>query len=132
MSSKIPYTFSVLRYIPNQITGEFANIGVALRARWYMVCTIIESRDWDRLKVFFRDDDLGWESVQSCSIADRINALGDSMRDSEGGDIREIVDKILPPDSSAYQFGPSMGGVTRDPHARLEALSRYYCRGERP
>jgi hypothetical protein len=50
---KTPYTFSVLRYIHDVVSGEFVNVGVALYAPQTRFLGVVCSGTYGRLSNFF-------------------------------------------------------------------------------
>jgi hypothetical protein len=137
---KTPYTFCVLRYVHDVVSGEFVNVGVALYAPAAKFLDAACSSTYGRVSSFFG----GIESEQFKRLMRHVQAgieqLGERLKSDlpfEQGpnDVRRWVDRILPPDDSSLQFSESRAGLTDDPQAALEDLyNRFveqYARRER-
>lgn len=137
-----PYTFTVLRYVHDVVSGEFVNVGVALyapRAKFLgAACTTTYGRvshffggiESDHLKRLMRHVQAGIEE-----LGDR---LGSELPfEAPSADARGWAERVLPADDSSLQFSAASGGVTSDPAATLEQLyqrfvEQYARREERP
>lgn len=128
----IPYSFCVLRYIHDGVTGEFVNVGVALFSAdvpyLKAKCTIQYGRI---TRVFDRiDGDRFKQTVRY--IEDSVNHLGHRLRlgllpfaETERA-LEVLLKEILPADDSAIQFSPSGFGVSADLEAALADLYERY------
>ena len=124
---KIPYTFSVLRYVHDVLGGEFANVGVALYAPGARFLGAACATTYGRLSRFFGGiDGLHVRRLLSHvqrgfeELADRLESELPLVPDPP--DISGWIAQVLPPDDSSLQFGPPGGGLTSNPQATLEAL----------
>ncbi len=145
---KIPYTFSVLRYRHDMVSGEFVNVGIVVYASLADFFEIKCLRSLGRVSRFFgsansvhlkrvlphitetlRDE---WEMVgdgenRREGQADDFDADLDSWQvRTERKVFRMLLNAVLPQDDSALQFSPPLGGVTADPQGALEALYERY------
>ncbi len=139
---KVPYTFCVLRYVHDVVSGEFVNVGVALYAPSLKFLDAACSNTYGRLSSFFG----GIESEQFKRLMRHIQAgieeLGEHLRSElpfEHGptDVKGWIDRVLPPDDSSLQFSEARAGLTNDPRGMLETLyerlvERYNKREQRP
>src|SRR5438445_13464274 len=107
------YTFSVLRYIHDGITGEFVNIGVAVysgdasflqakcTAQYGRITRMFARIDGERFKLLVR------------YIEEEITKLGQKLRQTAlpfaelETNLESLLHRVLPPDHSAIQFSPS-------------------------
>jgi len=124
--TKTPYTFSVLRYVHDPVTQEFANIGVALfskQARYLdAICTV----NYGRISKIFERIDGNRFRQATRYIQDRVHNLGHELAASLPFDpnltIEQLLSSVLPPDDSAFQFAPVGGGVSVDLGETLREL----------
>ena len=75
MPARIPCEFSLIRYVPDVVKGEFTNIGVLLRAstadgRSDVIVRF--TRDWTRVRCMDADADLGLLESLEAEIAARL------------------------------------------------------------
>ena len=138
---RVPYSFSILRYVHDPVTQEFANIGVAvyskeqgyLNARcdihYARITNIFGSVDGDRFRQATR------------YIQDRVQKVGRDLNASLpfGSDltIEGLLARVLPPDDSAFQFSPAGVGLSDDLDETLRGLflrfvEKYSVHGESP
>lgn len=128
----IPYSFCVLRYIHDGITGEFVNVGVAvfsadipyLKAK----CTIQYGRI---TRVFDRIDGERFKQTVRY-IEDDVNRLGHQLQQSKlsfaetEATLEALLRQVLPPDDSAIQFSSPGYGVSADLESTLADLYERY------
>lgn len=120
------YSFTVLRYVHDAMTGEYANVGVVVYAP---ECKYIQARctaHFGRLSRMFNG--VEGEHVRSLLryIQDQVNERGRRLRDelplAKPAGVMEIATQVLPPDDSSLQWSPPGGGVTDAPDAVLDSL----------
>lgn len=141
---KTAYSFVVLRYVHDVMTGEFVNIGVALYAPAAKYLGGLCNTRYGRLTSLFGKTEIDGEYFRGLMryIEARFDELGDKLRNElplngQPSDIMEIAKTILPPDDSALQWSEAGGGQTEDPAKTLEDLfdrlvARYESRVQRP
>lgn len=112
---KIPYTFSVLRYVHDVVGGEFANV-VALYAPGARFLGAVCATTYGRLSRFFGGIDgphvrrlLSHVQRGFEELADRLESELPLVPDPP--DISGWIAQVLPPDDSSLQFGPPGGGL---------------------
>lgn len=133
MTSKVPYSYTLLRYVHDVLTGEFVNVGVVIfvpssgLVRFKMRGTI------GRLKGVFPDIDRG-AFVSSMQAVRRSlqqlakHELDAGMFRSQGG-AGEIARRALPTDSSSLQWSDCGTGVTNDvEHTLGRIFDRFVAR----
>lgn len=125
------YTFTIIRYVHDKVTGEFVNVGVVLhspttgflRAK----CTTAAVR---LRRMFGRVD-----SEHIRSFLHYIERRAISFDQDTGAvlvfpDSKETAatyaERILPPDDSSLQLSPVAGGVTNDPAHELHSIFERY------
>ncbi|NOT54380.1 MAG: DUF3037 domain-containing protein [Deltaproteobacteria bacterium] len=121
------YTFSVLRYLHDIVSGEFVNVGVALYAAETRFLGVACSSTYGRLSNFFGGIEGEHFKRMMRHISSGIEELADRLSAElplEKGpyDVRGWVDQVWPPDDSSLQFSPVRGGITENPQATLEEL----------
>jgi hypothetical protein len=123
---RLPYSFSVLRYVHDPVTQEFVNIGVAVfspEAR-YLRATCTTS--YGRITHMFRKIDGPCFRQFSRYIQDRICAAGREYETAlpfeAGLAIERLLAKVLPPDDSAIQFSKAGVGLSADLDRTLHEL----------
>lgn len=119
--SRRPYSYSVLRYVHDVVTGEFVNVGVVLLAPAKGDARPIvrfEFKDRiQRLRSMFPD-------VDRSAFADTIRAISRAARsvakDIQGdslfleGDARTVAIRMIPHDGSSLQWSAIGTGLAKD------------------
>lgn len=124
--SKIPYSFSILRYVHDPVTQEFANIGVAIYSRQARYIDAICTANYGRVSNMFGEIDGNRFRQTTRYIQERLRNIGGEL--SKGlpfetsRTIEGILATVLPPDDSAFQFSPAGTGVSRDLDKELKDL----------
>jgi hypothetical protein len=124
--TKTPYTFSVLRYVHDPVSQEFANIGVAVFSKQERYLNAICTPNYGRISTIFEKID-GYRFRQTTRyIQDRVQSLGQELRSTLPFELTPSIEKlltlVLPPDDSAFQFSPVGGGVSDDLDETLREL----------
>ena len=139
---KTAYSFVVLRYVHDVLTGEFINIGVALYAPGAKYIGGLCNNRYGRLSKMFGEIDGDYFRGLMRYIEARFEELGDKFRNElplrgVPSDILQIAKCVLPPDDSSLQWSEAGGGKTDNPSKALEELftrmvERYEARVQRP
>lgn len=123
------YSFVVLRYVHDVMTGEFVNIGVALYAPESKFIGGLCNTRYGRITSMFGKGEVDGDYFRGLLryIEARFDELGDKLRhelplNGVPADIMEIAKSILPPDDSSLQWSEAGGGQTDDPERTLENL----------
>lgn len=126
MSKRIPYSYTVLRYVHDVATGEFVNVGVVVASSDASFIGAKFKTAYGRLKkVFPSVDGEQFRSRIRClqrSFDERRRAAEAELRLSSGAKIHDLVHTILPKDDSSLQWSPSGSGLCRDPSETLDSL----------
>ena len=133
MTDKTPYSYTLLRYVHDVLTGEFVNVGVVLfvpsqgLVRYRMRGTI------GRLKGVFPDIDR--KAFLSSMTAVRKGLQLAARNEKEAGllksegDAAAIARRAVPPDDSSLQWSPCGTGLTTNPDETLNRVfDRYVSR----
>lgn len=128
---KIPYTFSVLRYVHDPVTSEFANVGVALYAPEARYLSALCTVHYARLSKMFSQIDGDHFRQISKYIESELQRLGRNMQTElrfspPPAAIEDILKQVLPQDDSGFQFSTIGAGLTADPEATLRQLYDRY------
>jgi hypothetical protein len=124
---KVTYTFTVLRYVHDVTTGEFANVGVALYSPEAKYVGAICTPRYGRVNRMFLDIDPSHFKSLMRYIQSRFEEYGERLQtellfDSLPKTVIEIARGILPSDDSSLQWSDPGNGVTEDPAMMLETL----------
>jgi hypothetical protein len=124
---KVPYTFTVLRYVHDIATGEFVNVGVALyapgvkfiearcRTTYGRLTKAFPGLDGEAFKSLMRRINHRFEEI-AAEVANELPLKGSPTA------IMELAWSVLPPDDSSLQWSPPGGGVAEDLSATLTQL----------
>ncbi len=128
---KTAYTYTLLHYVHDAASGEFANVGVVLLAPEARFAGALCRDTHGRISHLFPDMDReGFKSLMRY-IGNRIDEIGDRLRselplENVPADAGALARSVLPHDDSALQWSPVGGGLCADPPAKLEELFRRY------
>jgi len=138
---KTPYSFSILRYIHDIVTGEFINVGVVLYAPKVRFLSAICTSRYGRLTRMFSNVNGDHFRQVLRYIQARLEEEGERLASELPFDklplgVLEFTTKILPVDDSSLQFSPEGYGITENLQETLEKLynryvEQYYDRPER-
>jgi hypothetical protein len=139
---KTSYSYVVLRYAHDVVSGEFVNVGVALYAPGAKYIGCLCNTRYTRLNKMFLNVDGDYFRSLVKYIETRFEEIGDKLRselplNGIPKNIVEIAKSILPQDDSSLQWSEAGGGKTDDPAKTLEELfsrfvERYEERQQRP
>ena len=130
------YSYTVLRYIHDVVSGEMLNIGVVMHAPVVGFLKVRTRKTVDRLKQAFPDlDDAAF--IDAMLAVDRgfatvMKQVGTARLCDAGTDARAIALNVLPEDDSALQWSPTATGLTVDLDRTFERLyERFVARYDR-
>lgn len=141
--TKRPYTYTVLRYIHDPVTGEFVNVGLVMHSpRRASDDTFLRGstrHTIGRMRAMFPDL-VRADFTSSMYAIDRAagrltTALGREGMLPSDGDALSFARQILPSDASSLQWSASGSGISADLNATFDKLferfvSRYDDRAE--
>lgn len=133
MTVKAAYSYTLLRYVHDVLTGEFVNVGVVLfmpstgLVRYKMRGTI------GRLKGVFPDIDRKAFLTSMTAVRKGLQLVAKHEKEAgllkSEGDATAIARRAVPPDDSSLQWSPCGTGLTADPDEALDRLfDRYVSR----
>lgn len=128
---KTAYTYTLLRYVHDVTSGEFANVGVILLAPEARYAAALCRETHGRINRMFPG--MNREAFRSLMryIEAQIDAAGLRMKteldiDPIPLDAGTLATRVLPHDDSSLQWGPVGGGLCDDPAQKLEDLFERY------
>ena len=137
---KTPYTFSILRYVHDIVTGEFVNVGVILFAPKAKYLSASCTTKYSRISTIFSDfnSEHFRKSVRyiQATIEEEGDRLLNELPFSEPSkSVKGFAARVLPVDDSSLQFSPEGYGMTDNPEKTLEQLfgryvAKYYEKAE--
>jgi len=126
MSASIKYSYTVLRYVHDTLTGEFVNVGVALHAPEVGYLSAICRTTYRRVSAAFPG--LKGEHFRAVMrhVQARFEQMGERLSAESNApgsqSLLDIARSVLPADDSSFQWGPVGVGLAADPSQKLEAL----------
>jgi hypothetical protein len=126
---RLPCEFFLIRYVPDVVKGEFANIGVLLReagggaseAGRSGGAVVRFTRDWSRVKCMDADADIGLLEALEGEIAARLKM---GAQDSPG--IKPVMEILQDTLSNSVQITEVKACLAESLPAELEQLMRMY------
>jgi hypothetical protein len=139
---KTPYTFSILRYIHDIVSGEFVNVGVILFAPKAKYLSAVCTSRYSRISTIFSDFDSAHFRKSVRYIRAAIEEEGERLMNElpfneTPKSAMAFAARILPVDDSSLQFSPEGYGMTDHPEKTLEHIfnryvEKYYEKSIRP
>lgn len=124
--TKTRYSFSVLRYVHDPVTQEFANVGVAVYSNQARYLNALCTSNYSRISSMFGEIDGNRFRQTTRYIQERLRNLGEELSTrlpfEPGKTIEGILAMVLPPDDTAFQFSRAGTGVTKDLDRKSEEL----------
>jgi hypothetical protein len=122
-----PYHFTLLRYIHDASSEEFANVGVLMWLPEERRLLFRMHERYARLSAFFGNfDGVGYRQM-SKALVRRVRGLqreleqGTLLVEAAAG-IGAIMTRLVPEDSTCFGWSKAMGGIADDAELRLEQL----------
>ncbi len=113
--------FSLVRYVPDVVKGEFANIGVVLRAAGQAAATVRFTRDWSRVRCLHADADVEMLEGMEAEMAGR-------LREAEvlHGSAKPMLTALEDTLSNSVQVTEMRATLAESIPAEMEQLMRMY------
>jgi hypothetical protein len=119
---RLPCEFFLIRYVPDVVKGEFANIGVLLREAGRDDGAVVRfTRDWSRVRCMDADADIGLLEGLEAEIAARLQT---GVKDAPG--IKPVMEILQDTLSNSVQITPVKACLAESMPAELEQLMRMY------
>jgi hypothetical protein len=122
MAERVQCEFFLIRYVPDVVKGEFANIGVLLREAGRDDSAVVRfTRDWARVKCMDADADIGLLEALEGEIGARLKTVG---RDAPGiKPVMEILEDTL---ANSVQMTEVRACLAESLPAEIEQLMKMY------
>ena len=119
MKERLPCEFFLIRYVPDVVKGEFANIGVLLREAGRDDSAVVRfTRDWSRVKCLDADADIGLLEGLESEIAARLR-----MGAADTKPVIQVLEDTL---SNSVQMTEVRASLAESMPAELDQLMRMY------
>ena len=141
MPERVACEFRLIRYVPDPVKGEFANIGVVLRPAGESggQAAVRFTRDWSRVRCLHPDADvemlealegelnarLALESTLNASLV-RESTLSASLLGESAAELKTVLGLLEDTLSNSLQISPSRGTLAESLPAEMELLLRMY------
>lgn len=122
MRERLPCEFFLIRYVPDVVKGEFANIGVLLREAGRDDGAVVRfTRDWSRVRCMDADADIGLLEGLEGEIAARLQ-----MGTGNAPGIKPVMEILEDTLSNSVQITEVRACLAESVPAELEQLMRMY------
>lgn len=130
MTEKKVYSYTVLRYVHDVVSGEALNVGVVMHAPSDGFLKVRTRKNVDRLKQAFPDLDRSTFAAAMRAVNRGLEAIPEHTRTlslfGEEFDARSFALKVLPNDDSTLQWSPIGTGLAINPDKTFERLYERY------
>lgn len=125
--NKHPYTYTILRYVHDTSTGEFANVGVVLSSPEAHYASAILRPTYGRLSKMFPGFDGDHFRTVVRHLQSRFDEISDRVRqEMDLGQMpmsaQEMAFSVIAPDDSSFQWSPMGSGLASDLAATAESI----------
>ena len=132
--NKQPYTYTVLRYVHDIGTGEFANVGVVLVSPAARFADAILRPTHGRLSKMFPGMDGDHFRRVVKHLQSRFDELSTRLREDMNLDgmpasAHELAHRVIAADDSSFQWSPMGSGLSADLSATLESIYQRMVEG---
>jgi hypothetical protein len=112
---RIPYSFSILRYIHDPITEEFLNIGVLVFSKEAVYLNARCTTNYERISKMFAKIDGERFRQLTRYVESEIRKLANEFADTPSRfSLEAVIARVLPPDDSAFRFSTPGIGLSHD------------------
>ncbi len=119
---RLPCEFYLIRYVPDVVKGEFANIGVLLREAGRNDSAVVRfTRDWSRVRCMDADADIGLLEALEGEIGARLRIAGDAATGIKP--VMEILEDTL---ANSVQMTEMKACLAESLPAEIEQLMKMY------
>ena len=119
MAERVQCEFSLIRYVPDVVKGEFANIGVVLREAGGEGADVRFTRDWARVRCLDADADVALLEALESESAERFRAGVERT----GKTTLQLLEESL---SNSVQMTEMRGTLAENMATEMESLMRMY------
>jgi hypothetical protein len=122
MAERVQCEFSLIRYVPDVVKGEFVNIGVVLREAGRKGTVAVRfTRDWGRVRCMDPEADVALLESMEAEIAERL-LRGVEVRVNAKPMLETLEDSL----SNSVQLTEMRGTLAESMPAEMEQLLRMY------
>ncbi len=119
MRERLQCEFSLVRYVPDVVKGEFTNIGVVLRAAGEAAAQVRFTRDWSRVRCMDPEADVELlESLES--------EMAGLLERQAVGDAKPLLGLLEDSLSNSLQLTAMQGTLAENLPAEMEQLLKMY------
>ncbi len=128
MVGRVECEFALIRYVPDPVKGEFANIGVVLRETGAGAVTAIRfTRNWSRVRCLDPQADVDLLEALEAELAERLAAESSPRLLTEvRGNGKPVLDVLRDSLSNSLQITDLRGTLAESLPAEMEQLLRMY------
>ena len=125
--NKHPYTYTVLRYVHDTSTGEFANVGVVISAPSAKFADAILRPTYGRLSKMFPGMDGEHFRQVIRHLQSRFEEIASQVREEmdlgqKPTNAQELAFSVIAPDDSSFQWSEMGSGLAADLPVTLESI----------
>ena len=122
MQERVQCEFFLIRYVPDVVKGEFANIGVLLREAGRDDSAVVRfTRDWSRVRCMDAEADIGLLEALEGEIGARLR-----MRAGDAPGIKPVMEVLEDTLSNSVQVTEVRACLAESLPAEIEQLMRMY------
>ena len=118
MPERMQCEFSLIRYVPDVVKGEFANIGVVLREAGREDAVVRFTRDWSRVRCMDADADVALLETLEAELSVRLQRTPPNAKS-----VLEVLEDSL---SNSVQLTAMRATLAKNLPAEMEQLMRMY------
>jgi Protein of unknown function (DUF3037) len=130
VTTRIPYSYSVLRYIHDIGTGEFINVGVVLTSGSSKFVAAKFKMTFGRLKATFPTIDAEVFKTRMRRLQTTFNQISDGHFESRNlsteNSLDELIHSVIKADDSSLQWSPPGSGLSKDLQNTLTTLHQRF------
>lgn len=131
MTEKVPYSFTILRYVHDVIAGESLNVGVVTYSSANGSLLARVQKSTNRLRQTFPDIDPQVFRDMMTSVERGFQSLAQELGDAPSLGVCDIdalkcARRVIPDDDSALQWSAAGWGLTEDATGTLDQLFERY------
>lgn len=125
--NKHPYTYTILRYVHDTSTGEFANVGVVISSPEAHYTNAILRPTYGRLSKMFPGFDGDHFRTVVRHLQSRFDEISNRVQQEmdlgqKPGNAQEMAFSAIAPDDSSFQWSPMGSGLSSDLAATAESI----------
>jgi hypothetical protein len=119
LADRVQCEFALVRYVPDVVKGEFANVGVVLRRAGSDDVVVRFTRDWARVRCLDADVDVGLLEALETEISERAKVMASAGAKT----MFELLEESL---SNSVQMTEMRATLAESVPAEMDSLMRMY------